>query len=374
MDTELTDDQEALRDTVRRFLADRAPLAPYVRSMLDDVRGTTPEVWNGLAQLGLTGLLVPESHGGAGMGMVEMGVVLQEMGRMLHPGPFLSSAVAAVSAVAILGDDGDRTRLLAKLADGRTVGTVALLEPDARFQWRSPATRAAVDGEAFLLHGTKVFVPDALGSDLFLVSARTADATLGVFEVEAGTAGLDVGPTVTTDPTRRYGTLSLRAAPARRLGGPGGPDASAGLSRVLDRLVVAQVIDGVGAAEMALQMSVAYAKQRVQFGKPIGSFQAVQHRCTEMLQSLELGRAGAWWALWAADAATPELAHQAAVMAKAWAAAEFPSIGASAIQVHGGIGFTWEHDIHLFYKRLLTLEQAHGAAAEHLEELAGLVL
>ena len=374
MDLELSAEQEALRDTLRRFLADRAPLTPYVRSMLDDVRGTTPEVWNGLADLGLMGLLVPESHGGAGMGMVEIGVVLQEMGRMLHPGPFLSSAVGAVTAVRAMGDPTDRARLLPALAEGRIVATLALLEPGSRFAWRSPATLASATGEGFALHGTKCFVPDALGSDLFLVAARTEEGTLGVFEVEAGADGLAATPTVTTDPTRRFGMLALDGAPAHRLGGADAPDATAELSRVIDRIVVAQVMDGVGAAEVALEMSVSYAKQRVQFGRPIGSFQAVQHRCAEMLQSLELGRSGAWWALWSADAAAPEVAHRAAVMAKAWAAAEFPTIGASAIQVHGGVGFTWEHDIHLFYKRLLSLEQAHGASSEHLEELAGLVL
>jgi alkylation response protein AidB-like acyl-CoA dehydrogenase len=162
-------------------------------------------------------------------------------------------------------------------------------------------------------------------------------------------------------------------AAARRLGEPG-IDASAALSRVVDRVLSAMVVDGLGAAEMALDMAVAYAKERVQFDRPIGSFQAVQHLCADMLQSLELGRAGAYYALWAADAGDPAECHRAATMAKAFAGDAFARIGASAIQVFGGIGFTWEHDIHLFYKRLLTLQQTLGTSSEHLEELASLIL
>ena len=374
MDFELSVEQQALRDTVRRFLARQAPLRPYVRSMFDDPRATTDEVWKGLADLGATGLLVPERHGGAGMTLLDMGVVLEELGRMVHPGPFVSSAVAAVSAVVAAGSAEDRAALLPGLADGSTVGTLAVVEPGSRYDWRSPRTRASLTDGGWSVSGSKALVPDAVGADLLVLSARLDDGRLGLFAVDARTDGVAVGPTPTMDPTRAHGWLTLSGARARHLGGEAAPDAAPAFSRLLDRVVVALVTDGLGAASAALELSVAYAKQRVQFGRPIGSFQAVQHLCADMLQLLELGRAGTYYALWAADAADPIEAHRAATMAKAWASDSFARIGASAIQVHGGIGYTWEHDIHLFYKRLLTLQQAYGGTPDHLDELAELVI
>jgi alkylation response protein AidB-like acyl-CoA dehydrogenase len=356
--------------------------------MLDDDRGTTDEVWCGLAELGVTGLLVPEDHGGAGMGMVDVGVVLEELGRAVHPGPFLSSAVAAVSTVLAVGSSADRADLLPGLADGSMRGTLALLEPGARAGWRAPGAR--LEGDR--LSGSKVMVPDAASADIVLVSAA-CDDELGVFAVDARADGVRITPTPTVDGTRKHGTVVLAGAPGRRLGG-GGIDATDAVATVVDRMLTALVVDGLGTAEAALEMAVAYAKERKQFGRPIGSFQAVQHLCADMLLSLELGRAGAYYALWAMDQASPAgsgghepspagsgghrqsaaEAHRAATMAKAFAGDAFFRVGANAIQVFGGIGFTWEHDIHLFYKRLLTLQQAHGTGTEHLEELAALIL
>ena len=367
MDFDFSEEQEALRHTVRRFLGERAPLT-YVRGMLDDDRGATDEVWRGLSDLGVTGLLVPEDHGGAGMGMVDVGVVLEELGRAVHPGPFLSSAVAAVSTVLAVGSSADQADLLPGLADGSMTGTLALLEPDGRAGWRTPGVRF----EADRLSGTKVMVPDAVAADILLVSAAS-DVGLGVVAVDARAGGVRITPTPTVDGTRKHGTVVLDGAPGRRLGGRA-TDATDAVAVAVDRVLAALVVDGLGAAEVALEMAVAYAKERTQFGRPIGSFQAVQHLCADMLLSLELGRAGAYYALWAADDASPAEAHRAATMAKAFAGDAFFRIGANAIQVFGGIGFTWEHDVHLFYKRLLTLQQAHGTGTEHLEELAGLIL
>ncbi|MCU1450805.1 MAG: acyl-CoA dehydrogenase protein [Acidimicrobiales bacterium] len=363
MDFEFSEEQEALRASVRRFLAEQAPIQPYVRDMLDDDRGATDAVWKGLAQLGLTGLLVPEEHGGAGMGMVDMGVVLEELGRAVHPGPFLSSAVAATTALTASGDGAD---LLPSLADGSITATVALLEKDGR-DWRRVATEA---GAGDVLTGTKTFVADGVAADVLLVTGTTEDG-LGLFAVEAGARGLDVQPVQSVDGTRKQATVVLDDTPARRIGTG---DAAGAVAEAVDRVLVGLVVDGVGAAQAALDLAVAYAKERVQFDKPIGSFQAVQHLCADMLRSLELGRAGAYYALWACDAADEAERHRAAVMAKAFAADTFASLGASAIQVFGGVGFTWEHDVHLFYKRLLTLQQAYGDTSDFLEELATLVV
>jgi alkylation response protein AidB-like acyl-CoA dehydrogenase len=295
--------------------------------------------------------------------MVDMGVVLEELGRAVHPGPFLSSAVAATSALVATGDGDD---LLPALADGSLIATVALVEGDGR-DWRRVSTRH--DGDA--LTGTKTFVPDA-AADLLLVTAAGADRDgIGLFAVEAGAASVRVDPTPSVDGTRSHATVTFAGSPARRLGAG---DVTSAIAEVVDRVLVALVVDGVGAAQAALDLAVAYAKDRVQFDRPIGSFQAVQHLCADMLQAVELARAGAYYALWACDAAPPAERHRAAVMAKAFAGDALANVGASAIQVFGGVGFTWEHDVHLFYKRLLTLQAAYGDATDFLEELAGLVL
>jgi alkylation response protein AidB-like acyl-CoA dehydrogenase len=361
MDFEFSAEQDQLRETVRRFLREQAPTT-YVRSMLDDPAGTTPEVWTGLAELGVTGLLVPERHGGAGMGMTDMGVVLEELGRAAHPGPFLSSAVGAVSLLVALDDD----ELLPALADGSTIATVALHDEGGRAAWRTPATVA----KSGALTGTKALVPDALAADVLLVSAVDGDE-LALFAVDGRGAGVTRERVDSPDGTRALSTVRLDSAPGRRIGHG---DATSALAGVVDRLLVAHVVDGVGAASAALDLAVAYTKERTQFGQLIGSFQAVQHLCAGMLQSLELGRAGAYYALWAADEADAAELHRAATMAKAWASDAFFSIGADAIQVFGGVGYTWEHDIHLFYKRLLTLQHVLGGTTDHLEALAQIVI
>jgi acyl-CoA dehydrogenase len=371
---EFSDEQEQLRASVRRFLDDRAPLE-FVREMYDDPRGTTDAVWSGLVDLGVTGLLVPEAHGGAGMGMVDVAVVVEELGRAVHPGPFASSAIGATSLVLLAGTDADHAALLPGLASGDTVGTVGLLEPGRRAEWREPVTVATADpdgdGDTWRLDGEKVHVDDGMGAGIILVTARDADDRLGVYAVDAGADGLTVTPTPTVDGSRKESTVQLASTPGRRIGEA---DATDAVTTTVDRLAVASVVDGVGAAGRALDLSVAYAAERQQFGVPVGSFQAVQHLCADMLRAVELARAAAYYACWAADAADAAEQHRAATMALAFAGDDLYQVGASAIQVHGGIGFTWEHDIHLFYKRLLTLQHTGGGTVDQLEELASIVL
>jgi alkylation response protein AidB-like acyl-CoA dehydrogenase len=362
LDFEFSEDQELLRATVRRFLTERAPIA-YVRDMLDDERGTTDDVWSGLSALGVTGLLVPETYGGAGMGMVDMAVVLEELGRAVHPGPFASTAVGAASLVALAGTEDDRAELLPGLASGDTIGTVALPDPSE--------TRADETGGEWTLTGETAHVPDAAAADAIVATVTTADGELGAFLVARDAPGLAIEPTPTVDGTRKFATVTLTEAPARRLGTG---NAMRAVAETVDRLGVAAVVDGVGAASRSLEMAVEYAKERRQFSRPIGSFQAVQHVCADMLRAVELARAGAYYACWAADAADPAERHRAATIAQAFAADELYTVGASLIQVHGGIGFTWEHDAHLYYKRLLTLKELAGGSPGRLEELASLVL
>ena len=214
-------------------------------------------------------------------------------------------------------------------------------------------------------------MPDAGAADVVLVTATTDDGSIGLYAVDADAPGVAIAPSPSPDGTRKVSQVTLEAVSARRIGHGDATDAIAG---VVDRLLVAHVVDGVGAASAALEMAVAYSKERVQFGQPIGSFQAVQHLCAEMLQALEMGRAGAYYALWAADEADATELHRAATMAKAWASDAFSWIGASAIQVFAGVGYTWDHDIHLFYKRLLSLEHVLGGTSDHLDELARVII
>jgi len=369
MDFEFSEEQEALRASVRRFVDERAPL-PWVRDRYDDLRGTTDPVAQGLADLGLLGLLVPEAHGGAGGGMVDAALVLETLGRALYPGPYASSAIGAVGLVLDAGAPRDHADLLPGLADGSTMGTVALLEPDRRAEWRTATTSARAEDTGWRLHGSKAHVPDLLAASLVLATATDEDGVLGVFAVDAGADGVTREPSSTIDGSRKEGTLTFDGASARRLGA----DASDAVALTVDRLAVAATAEGVGTAERALEITVEYAKERRQFDAPIGSFQAVQHLCADMLRAVELARAAGYYACWAADAADAGERHRAATMALAFAGDELYAVGASAVQIHAGIGFTWEHDIHLFYKRLLTLQQTGGGSVDQLEELASIAL
>lgn len=347
MDFEFSSDQEMLRESVRRLLHDRAPIS-YVREQYDESAVGADAVWTGLAELGVIGL-----------GLVDTAVVLEELGAACCPVPFASSAVGAVA----LADD----ELLISLVDGSCIGTVAFYDEGGRYDWRSPATRATPDGSAWTLDGVKVHVPDGAAADVVVVTAIDSDGALGVFAAERP----DSQPAKTVDGSRKEARVSLTGTPARRLH-PG--DATALVARAVDRLAVAYVVDGIGAAQHALELAVEYAKDRVQFDRPIGSFQAVQHLCADMLRTVELGRAAGYYACWAADDADPAEAHRAATMAKAFASEAYAQLGGTAIQVFGGIGFTWEHDIHLYYKRLLTLSVALGNADTHLAELAAIAI
>jgi alkylation response protein AidB-like acyl-CoA dehydrogenase len=358
VDFEFSSEQEMLRESVRGFLAARSPVAS-VRATYDSPTSDRA-VWDGLVELGVVGLLVDEEHGGAGMGMVDGAVVLEELGRAVCPAPFASSAIGAVS----LAD----AELLPRLADGSAIGTVAIFETGSRYEWRAPATRATRDGAGWRLDGGKVHVGDANAADVVLVTALDDAGQLGIFATEQFSA--EATPTV--DGSRKQGTVVLDASPARRI--DTGADPESAVERALDRLGVAATVDGVGAAQRALELSVEYAKEREQFGKPIGAFQAVQHLCADMLRTLELGRAAGYYACWAIDDASPEEAHRASTLARAFAADAFPQLGGTAIQVFGGIGFTWEHDIHLYYKRLLSVAHGLGTAGDHLEELATLAI
>jgi acyl-CoA dehydrogenase len=351
MDAELGPEQEELRAGLRRFLAERAPVA-HARAHWEGEPGFDRELWRELARLGWTGLLLPEKHGGAGAGMLEAGLALEELGR----GPYLSSAVGALSAALAL----DAHELAGELARGERIATLALLEPGpSPRDWTVARCRA----ESGRLSGEKLEVIDAALADLFLVSTAS-----GVFAVEAGAPGVQLESLAGSDGSRRLARLKLEHAPGRRLGEVGA------LAPAVDRVLLGLALDALGAADVAKDLAVAYAKERQQFGRPIGSFQAVAHLCADMLAAVELGRAGAYYALWAADHADPAERHRSAVLSRAYAADAYPRVGADAIQVHGGIGYAWETDPHLYYKRLLAAQHVWGGASVWYEELARLIV
>ncbi|OBK72512.1 acyl-CoA dehydrogenase family protein [Mycobacterium sp. 1274761.0] len=347
MNLELTDEQIALRETVRKLLAEKACVATYVRPLLDDPTGITDDVWRSLASLGATGVLVPQEHGGLGMTMVEAGVVAEQLGAALHPGPWLSSAVGSVRALLRLGAGDD---LLTGIARGTTIATVGI-----------GGTRPVVDGGA--LRGELTAVPDVAAAAVLLVLADDGGDT-ALYAVDPAAAGVTVTPRRHVDPTHKAFDVLLEGVTAPRLA-----DAPAeAVSALVDDMTIIRAADALGAAAAVMNLAVDYAKTRRQFGHPVGSFQAVQHLCVDMFEAVELARSGVIHALWAADAAEAAERHLAAVRAKAFAG-RLTSVGDTAIQVFGGIGFTWEHDAHLYLKRLLGWSAYLGAPERYLEEL-----
>ncbi|MCW2650368.1 MAG: hypothetical protein QOE41_927 [Mycobacterium sp.] len=353
MNLELTDEQVALRDTVRRFLAEKAAVATHVRPLLEEPTGRTDEVWHGLAALGATGLLVPQEYGGDGMTMVEAGVVAEELGAALHPGPWLSSAVAAARALTRTDGGDAAAALLAGIADGTTVATIGPLS--------GPSPASAESQEGVILRGEITALPDAAAADIVLVLAEDGGEA-ALFAVDPTSAGVTVAVRPHIDQTRKLFDVVFDGAPARRLA-PAPEDA---IQRIVDDVLTAYAADALGAASAVMKLAVEYAKVRRQFDQPIGSFQAVQHLCVDMYETVELARGGVIHALWAADAAEPAEHHLAALRAKAFAG-KLASVGDTAIQVFGGIGYTWEHDAHLYLKRLLGWSAFLGGADQSLE-------
>jgi alkylation response protein AidB-like acyl-CoA dehydrogenase len=329
LNLELTDEQLALRDTVRRYLAEKASLPTHVRPMLDDPTGTTDEVWRGLAALGATGVLVPQEFGGSGMTMVEAGVVAEELGAALYPGPWLSSAVVATRALTRAG--ADAATLLTGIADGSLIATFGPLNGQL------PAVANGV------LHGEVTALPAAAAADVIVVLAEDNGRT-GLYAVDA--KAVDASEREHVDPTRKEFDVRFDGVAAQRLGSADDIDGH------MDDVLIAYAADALGAATAVMNLAIEYAKVRRQFDQPIGSFQAVQHLCVDMYETVELARSGVLHALWAADAADPAERHLAALRAKAFAA-RLATVADTAIQVFGGIGYTWEHDAHLYLKRLL---------------------
>jgi alkylation response protein AidB-like acyl-CoA dehydrogenase len=363
---DLSDEQQALRDAARAFLERETPVS-YAREMMDDDRGMRDEVWRRMAGLGWMALPFPEDAGGVGQGFGALAILLTEMGRVVLPGPYFSSVVLAGLAVLEAGSETQRKDLLPQICEGELVATLAFDEEPPRWEPDGVGLEARADGASFRLHGDKRFVLDGAGATRLVVAARSEDG-VALFLTEPADAAITATPVATLDATRKIAHVRLDGAAAERLGDGGwGP-----VQRVLDRANVGLAAEMLGGAERVIELSVDYAKQRVQFDRPIGSFQAVKHRAADMLLDASSLRNAVSYAAWAIERDHPD-ASLAASMAKAYASDAYRRVAASGIQVHGGIGFTWEHDMHLYFKRAKASEAAFGNADWHRERMAGLL-
>lgn len=372
MDFGFTEEQELLRSEVRKFLDGNAPL-DEVRKIVETDEGFSRDLWKQVAELGWPGLAIPEEHGGAGLGSVDLVVLLEEVGRSLFPSPLLSTVTAA-AAVLEAGSEAQRKRWLPGLAGGSEIGTLALLEAGDRLDPAGIQLAAERDGGDFVLRGEKLFVPDATAATLFVVPFRTGSdpeaISLGV--VEASASGVRAESFPGMDLTKRLGRVSFDGArvPADAvLGEPG--KVWPALSRVIDRATAAVTAEMSGAAEAALDLTVRYAKERIQFGSPIGRYQGVKHPLAEMYVDLESWRSLLYYAAWCLDE-EPEEAPRYVSMAKAYASETFPRIGIDAVQLHGAVGYTWEFDIHFYLKRSKWARAMYGDAGHHYERVAAL--
>ncbi len=374
MDFDFTEDQVMLRGLVREFLTEQAPVA-HVRAMMDDERGYDPDIYRRFVQLGM--LPFPEEYGGAGLGMVEQAIILDEMGRIPYPGPYFATVVLAGSAIIASGDEKAMARYLPDVCDGGLTMTLAFLEDSIGWGPDEIALAAKKEGDAYVLNGIKRFVPFGHTADVILVAARTGGSGaegISLIAVPRDADGLRIDKDVISDLTEKSATLHFENArvPAENLlGAEGG--AWPAVRTALQHAAVGACAEMLGASRKSLEMSTDYAKVRKQFGQFIGQFQAVKHKLSEMLVAVENAHAATYYAAWALDADAPDAALAVSV-AKSFVNGASRKVCGEAIQVHGGIGFTWEYDLHLYFKRAKYFEPLYGDLEAHRERVLQEVL
>ena len=363
-----TDEQEALRDVMRSFLAKYSSESD-VRAVMDSAAGYDAAAWRTAAdQIGVQALVIPEEMGGAGYGFDELAIVMEETGRSLFPAPVLSTMVLATSALVATGGPLAQ-QYLARIAAGELIATVAVSEALLHWDPADISTNAEESGGNWRLTGSKPYVLDGGQAGVIIVAARTGKG-VSLFTVEAGAEGMAVTALESMDQTRRLARVTFDGAPAHLLGEDGSGWET--LCVVYDRALVALACEQVGGARAALEMTVDYVNMRQQFGRPIGSFQAIKHRCADLLVEVESARSAAAYASTAVAAAADD-ASVAASIAKVYCSLTFYHVAAECIQMHGGIGFTWEHPAHLYFKRAKSSEALFGWPAYHRERIAELI-
>jgi alkylation response protein AidB-like acyl-CoA dehydrogenase len=362
---EFSDEHGELRRTVRNFL-EKDSDENRVRELMESEQGYDPTVWSRMAEdLGIVGLLASEQHGGAGFGMIELAIVSEEMGRMLLCAPYLSSAVLATSALELAADEAAQKEILPALAMGKAIGTLAFSESASPWDLSAIEMIAQPDGDGFKLSGEKCYVLDGHIANEILVVAR-ADGELALFRVAGDARGLTREALPPLDPTRRIALLRFDRTPATRISSG---DASAALERALDRAIIALAAEQLGGAQRVLETATEYAKTRFQFGRPIGSFQVIKHQCADMLVEVEFARSAVYNAAFESEEDSED-AFAAVRMAKSYCSDAYLHAANRNIQIHGGMGFTWEHSAHLYYKRAKASELLFGNPGFHRERLA----
>ncbi len=377
MDIGFSEEQEMLRDAARKFLDSECD-TKFVRRMMATAEAVTPEFWAQLAENGWLGITYPEADGGSGLGLLDLVVLMEEVGRAVMPGPFPATVLLGGSAIAAAGAPAIRREWLPKIVAGEAKATLAATEPNARWDAAGITLRAREERGGYVLDGSKMFVPDAHLADVLVVAARTRDGStmedgISLFLVPQGAAGVTVRLLPSVDETRKLCEVMFAgvALPAAALLGElhqGWPV----LAGVIDRAAVALSAEMCGAAQRVLDITVDYAKMRVAFGKPIGTYQAVKHKCADMLVEIENAKSLTYYAAWAVDEGEADAA-MAVSMAKAAASDAGRKVCAAGIQLHGGIGMTWEHDLQLYLKRAKASEIALGDATWHRERIARLM-
>jgi alkylation response protein AidB-like acyl-CoA dehydrogenase len=377
MDFGFNQEQELLRATARKFFESECT-SEFVRARMAEPAGVTDGFWAKLAEQGWLGLIYPEEYGGAGLGFVDLTVLMEEMGRAVMPGPFFSTVLLGGLTILEAGSAAQKKEWLDKISAGEAKVTLAFTEPNARWDAAAVTVTARESGGTFTLSGTKLFVLDAHLADALVVVARTREGKrpeegLSLFLVPRGAKGVDVKLLPTMDQTRKLCEVTFTdvTVGADALLGPK-DGAWSPLSRVLDRATVALCAEMCGGAQRVLDMTTEYAKIRIAFGKPIGSYQGVKHKAADMLVEIENAKSLTYYAAWAMDENVPE-APLAASMAKAYVSDAFRKAAGAGIQLHGGIGFTWEHDLHLYFKRAKSSEFTFGDATWHRERVAQLI-
>ena len=364
-----TDEQEQFRSALRRFLTDKSPTTE-VRRLMATAEGYDPQVWRQLsAELALPGVHIPEQYGGAGFGMIELGIVMEELGRALLCAPYFSTAVLAANAILNAGSEAQKKALLPALASGDRLAALAITELNGSWDSRTIELIAKPAADSYVLEGTKSFVVDGHIADLLIVAARVANnsgGSLALFSLDAKSGGVERRPLESMDPTRKLARIDFHGARAELLGSAA--EGAGAIARTLDQAAIALANEMVGGAQALFESAIAYTKLRVQFGRTIGSFQAIKHRCADLLLDLELAKSAAYYAAQAAEVGDPEWPALAS-LAKAAASETYLHTAAECIQLHGGIGFTWDNDTHLWFKRAKSSELFLGQPSYHRELL-----
>jgi alkylation response protein AidB-like acyl-CoA dehydrogenase len=369
MDLGLTEDQEMLRSMAREFIEQETPRT-FVRDMEEDDRGFTADMWQKIAQVGWLGLIVPEEHGGTGQSLVDLGILMEEVGHGVMPGPFFNTALVTVG-ILDAGTDAQKAEYLPRIAAGDLIATAAILEPYSRLDANGINLAAAASGDSYTLNGTKMFVENAHAADYLLVAARTGGSgedgiTLLLVDAQSNGVSVDKLKTIATDNQCEV-TFNNVSVPAANVLGEAGNGWSV-LRLLLQKGAALRCTQMVGALQEVLDMTVEYVKNRVQFGRPIGSFQAIQHYCANMATDVDGSRFITYQAIWRLGEGLPSDLEVSS--AKAWVSDSAQRVAATAHQCHGAIGFTQEHDLQLFTRRLKAWEVSFGDGDYHREHVA----